>query len=67
MIYKAVPSLVSFTISPFLKVVIRIGDEDSAVVEVGGDDEGLGAPVHHGQGLRLPPLVEAEIELCNWI
>ena len=60
---KAVPYLVSFTISPFLKVVIRIGDEDGAVVEVGGDDEGLGAPVHHGQGLGLPPLVESEIEL----
>ena len=66
MTYKTAPSLVSFTISPFLEVIIRIGDKDSAVVEVGGDDEGLGAPVHHGQGLRLPPLVEAEIELYNW-
>ena len=34
-------------------MVVRICDQHGPVLEVGGDDEWLRAPVHHGLGLRL--------------
>ena len=39
--------------SPVFEVIVRVCDQDGPVVEVGGDDEWLRAPVHQGQGLRL--------------
>ena len=40
--------------SPLLEAVVRVGDDDRPVVEVGGEDEWLHGPVHQGQGLGLP-------------
>ena len=44
--------------SPVLEAVVRVGDDDRPVVEVGGEDEWLHGPVHQGEGLRLPPTSE---------
>ena len=44
-------------------MIIWIGDQHSPVLEVGGDDEWLGAPVHHGLGLRLSARVGGEAQV----
>ena len=43
--------------SPVFEVIVRVCDQHGPVMEVGGDDEWLRAPVHQGQGLRLSACV----------
>ena len=52
------PSIISiWKFSPVFEVIVWVCDQHGPVLEVGGDDEWLSAPVHHGLGLRLSACV----------